>query len=188
MFSGSLGLGLALAGLPPITPLWPNTAATLATRCVGWREAEDTRQGPRPSRHGANVGGSGRTSTKPNGCLTPHAEPATIAVGGRYTPKTTYRFEVRVPKRQVLPQCRYAAVRSALTSVCDAACPFSDHGILSLPHNESLGRKATSMEPQPSGCGQRLQFCATRVSWPAPPPSWRCRCSRPRRSRRRTAG
>ena len=28
----------------------------------------------------------------------------------------------------------------------------------------------------------------TPTSWPAPPPCWRCRCSRRRRSRRRTAG
>lgn len=59
------------------------------------------------------------------GYLTPNTEPATIAVGGRHTPKTKYRFEVRVPKRQVLPLCSYAAVRSALTSFCDAVRPFS---------------------------------------------------------------
>jgi hypothetical protein len=46
-----------------------------------------------------------------------------MIAGGRLSPKTKYRFQVRVPKRQVLHERSNAVFRSALTCL-DNRPPF----------------------------------------------------------------
>jgi hypothetical protein len=57
------------------------------------------------------------------------------------SPKTEYRAEVLVPKRQVLPSCSDAVVRSALTSVGRAV----HHFLL-----ERLAQAVTAYGPLPA--------------------------------------
>jgi len=47
--------------------------------------------------------------------LTGLAEKSIISVGERYSFKIKYRFQVLVPKRQILHLCSNAVFRSALT-------------------------------------------------------------------------